>query len=42
MGLRENEENGYPIPDFNKTMINVIKEFSDHPPPKKNPQRRTL
>jgi hypothetical protein len=24
-----NEENGYPVPDFNKTMISVIKEPSD-------------
>jgi hypothetical protein len=25
----ENEENGYPVPDPNKTMINVTKEPSD-------------
>jgi hypothetical protein len=25
----ENEENGYPFPDLNKTMINVTKEPSD-------------
>jgi hypothetical protein len=25
----ENEENGYPVPDLNKTMINVTKELSD-------------
>jgi hypothetical protein len=25
-----NEENGYPVPDFNKTMINVIKEPSEN------------
>jgi hypothetical protein len=32
-----NEENGCPLPDFNKIMINVTKELSDthH----KNPQR---
>jgi hypothetical protein len=24
-----NEENGYPVPDLNKTMINVTKEPSD-------------
>jgi hypothetical protein len=24
-----NEENGHPVPDSNKTMINVIKEPSD-------------
>jgi hypothetical protein len=24
-----NEENGYPVPDTNKTMINVTKEPSD-------------
>jgi hypothetical protein len=24
-----NEENGYPIPDLNKTMINITKEPSD-------------
>jgi hypothetical protein len=24
-----NEENGYPVPDLNKTMINVTKEQSD-------------
>jgi ABC-type transporter lipoprotein component MlaA len=24
-----NEENGYPVPDFNKTMINVTKELRD-------------
>jgi hypothetical protein len=26
-----NEENGYPVPDFNKTMISVIKEPSNTP-----------
>jgi hypothetical protein len=29
-----NEENGYPVPDLNKTMINVTKESSDTPPKK--------
>jgi hypothetical protein len=24
-----NEENGYPVPDLNKTMINVTKELRD-------------
>jgi predicted SAM-dependent methyltransferase len=24
-----NRENGYPVPDFNKTMINLTKELSD-------------
>jgi hypothetical protein len=33
----ENEENGYLVPDLNKTMINLTKEFSDT---QKNPQRR--
>jgi hypothetical protein len=32
----ENEENGYPVPDINKTTINVIKELSnDHKIPSK-------
>jgi hypothetical protein len=35
-----NEENGYPVPDPNKTMINVTKEPSDTY--KKIPQRRNL
>jgi hypothetical protein len=35
-----NEENGYPIPDLNKTIINVTKELRG--PHKKNPQRRNL
>jgi hypothetical protein len=35
-----NEENGYPVPDLNKTMINVTKEPSDAH--QKNPQRRNL
>jgi hypothetical protein len=26
-----NEENGYPVPDSKKTMINVTKETSDNP-----------
>jgi hypothetical protein len=30
-----NEENGYPVPDLNKTMINVTKELS-------NPHKKTL
>jgi hypothetical protein len=30
-----NEENGYPVPDSNKTVINVTKELSDAH--KKNP-----
>jgi hypothetical protein len=34
----ENEENGYPVPDLNKPMINVTKELSDA----HNPQRRNL
>jgi predicted RND superfamily exporter protein len=35
-----NKENGYSIPDSNKTMINVTKETSnDH---KENPQRGNL
>jgi hypothetical protein len=25
----ENEENGYPVPDLNKTIINVTKDSSD-------------
>jgi hypothetical protein len=33
-----NEENGYPVPDPNKTMINIIYEHSDAH--KKIPQRR--
>jgi hypothetical protein len=33
-----NEENGYPVPDLNKTMINVAKEPNDAY--KKIPQRR--
>jgi hypothetical protein len=32
------EENGYPVPNLNKTMINVAKEHSNAH--KKNPQRR--
>jgi hypothetical protein len=32
-----NEENGYPVPDLNKTMINVTKETSNTH--KKDPQR---
>jgi hypothetical protein len=24
-----NEENGYPVPDLNKTMINITKELSN-------------
>jgi hypothetical protein len=35
-----NEENGYPVPDLNKTIINVTKELSDAY--QKNPQRRNL
>jgi hypothetical protein len=35
-----NEENGYPAPDLNKTMINITKETSDTH--QKNPQRRNL
>jgi hypothetical protein len=35
-----NEENEYPLPDPNKTMINVTKEPSDTH--KKNPKRKTL
>jgi hypothetical protein len=31
-----NGENGYPVPDLNKTMINVTKELSDaHKKPSK-------
>jgi hypothetical protein len=37
----ENEENEYPVPDLNKTMINVIKELSDAYK-RKSPQRRNL
>jgi hypothetical protein len=33
-----NEENGYPVPDPNKTMINVTEETSDAH--KKNPSKR--
>jgi hypothetical protein len=33
-----NEENGYPVPDPNKTMINVTKEPSDTQ--KKKPSKR--
>jgi hypothetical protein len=35
-----NEENGYPVPEINKIMLNVNKEFSDAH--KKNPQRRNI
>jgi hypothetical protein len=35
-----NEENRYPVPDINKTVINAIKESSDTY--KKNSQRRNL
>jgi hypothetical protein len=35
-----NEENGYPVPDPNKTMMNVTKEPSDDH--KNIPQRRNL
>jgi hypothetical protein len=35
-----NEENGYPVPDPNRTMINVSKELNDTC--KKYPQRRYL
>jgi hypothetical protein len=35
-----NEENGYPVLDPNKTMINVTKEPSETP--QKNPQRGNL
>jgi hypothetical protein len=33
------EENGYPVPDLNTTMINVTKEPAQGHPPK-SPQRR--
>jgi hypothetical protein len=36
-GFSRNEENGYPVPDLNKTMINVTKETSNTH--KKDPQR---
>jgi hypothetical protein len=36
-----NEENGYPVPDLNKTMINVTKEPSDAPHfQKKKPSKK--
>jgi hypothetical protein len=33
-----NEENGYPVPDPNKTMVNISKEHSTTN--KKNPSKR--
>jgi hypothetical protein len=39
-----NEENGYPVPDLNKTKINVTKELSDahkKKPSKKNSLRNS-
>jgi hypothetical protein len=36
-----NEENGYPVPDPNKTMINVTKELSNtHKKPSKKKSLR--
>jgi hypothetical protein len=39
-----NEENGYPVPDLNKTMTNVTKEHSvaHEKPSKKKYQKKTL
>jgi hypothetical protein len=37
-----NEENGYPVPDPNKTMIKVTIEPNDTQKKKKQPQRRNL
>jgi hypothetical protein len=34
-----NEENGYPVPDLNKTMINAIRELSNA---HKKTQRRNM
>jgi hypothetical protein len=39
-----NEENGYTVPDLNKTMINVTKELTNahNKNNNKNPQKRNL
>jgi hypothetical protein len=39
-----NEENGYPVPDLNKTMINITKELSDahKKPSKKKSGKKSL
>jgi uncharacterized protein involved in exopolysaccharide biosynthesis len=37
-----NEENGYPVPDLNKTMTNVTKELSEAHTQNKTRQNKTL